>query len=194
MHMNHRPIVPVRNAAEIAYKNVVAISLHANPSILSRFVARDTFRDRGNLKWWDAIWLIRIFSPEKMEKRISLLSARASRTKSMLNAYNCWCADARSHDSLLLRAHDWYICSTHSWFPRIFLFCSGHNFATIKLFESMSHMSGQRYLRLIYSGVSFPLSNIGSTVRRIRQTTVYLRTKQKDFVAPSLPIRENETY
>lgn len=46
MHMNHRPIVPVKNAAEMAYEKVTAISLHANPSILSRLDASEIFRKK----------------------------------------------------------------------------------------------------------------------------------------------------
>lgn len=44
--MNHRPIVPVRNAAEMAYEKVMAISLHARPSILSRLDAREIFHEK----------------------------------------------------------------------------------------------------------------------------------------------------
>lgn len=45
MHMNHRPIVPVKNAAEMAYEKVTAISLHTSPSILSRLDAREIFKN-----------------------------------------------------------------------------------------------------------------------------------------------------
>lgn len=46
MHINHRPIVPVKNAADMAYEKVMAISLHANPSILSRLDASEIFHEK----------------------------------------------------------------------------------------------------------------------------------------------------
>lgn len=55
MHMNHRPIVPVRNAAEVAYKKVAASSLHANPSSLSRLDAKEIFLKK---QWLNQVVLI----------------------------------------------------------------------------------------------------------------------------------------
>lgn len=117
MHMNHRPIVPVRNAADIAYRNVTARSRQANASMLSCLVAREIYREKEFRHWLetDCFWITWNGAPERMAKRISLSSARVSRMRSMPSANSCWCADARSHDSWLLRVRDRNICSTRSW-------------------------------------------------------------------------------
>lgn len=97
MHINQRPIVPVKNAANVADKNVANNSLHADPSILSRLVANEIFNINWmSLKFFRLFEIDLILLPEIMAERILLSSAPASETKSMQPAYNCWCADERS--------------------------------------------------------------------------------------------------